>query len=139
MADLIYNRFSYNIVTKRIDLVNDNIKAALLTSSYVPDAKNHNVWADVSANEVSGTGYTTGGIALASKAVYEDETNGWTWWDANDITWSNSTITARYLVLYDTTLVGSDLIALFDFTSDKISTGGDFIITWSASGILRLV
>lgn len=49
-----------------------NFKMALVTSAYTPDNSDtgHEVWADVSANEIAaGNGYTAGGIALTGVAL----------------------------------------------------------------------
>lgn len=50
------------------DLTGATIKLALVSSSWTPDASTtgNSVWADVSANEVSGNGWTAGGETLAS-------------------------------------------------------------------------
>ena len=136
MADIVYNRFLFNVGDKNIDLNVDTIKAALLTNVYTPD-KDHNVWTDVSANEVSGTGYTAGGKDLTTVAWTEDDTNDLGKLDADDVIWTNSTITARYCVLYDDTVVTDDLIMCFDFTTDKSSSGGDFKVQFNASGIFK--
>lgn len=138
MADVIYNRFSYNLGTKKIDLLNDDIRVALLDNTFVPNARTQNVWADISAKEVSGTGYTTLGAALSGKSYNEDDTNGGVWFDSSDITWANSTITARYAVLFDNSLPGKDLIAAYDFTTDKISSGGDFVLTVNQNGWFKI-
>lgn len=137
MADIVYNRFLYNILEKLVDLGDggDILKVALLNSSYTPD-KDHDVWADVSGNEVSGPGYTAGGAALASQAVSQDDVNDKAVLDAADVTWAESTITARHAILYDTTY--DSLIACWDFGSDKSSEANDFTIQWNASGILNL-
>jgi len=92
--------------------------------------------ADVSANEVSGTGYTAGGAALAGLTIGASS-NAKAYWDADDVTWSTATITARHCVLYNVTN-GNKLICSFDFTEDKSSSGGDFKIQWSTSGIISL-
>ena len=137
MADTIYNRFFANLMNKEVDLEADTIRVALLTSSYTIN-KDHNTWSDVSANEVSGTGYTAGGATLANKSVAQDNTNDEATFDADDVTWSSSTITARYAVLYDDTLTNDDLIAVFDFGSDQSSSSGDFTLQFSSDGILSL-
>ena len=136
MADIIYNRFLYNVGAKLIDLNNDDIKGALLTNAYTPD-KDHNQWADISTHETSGTGYTAGGQSLVSQAYTEDDVNDLGKFDANDPVWTNSTITARYYVQYDNTMAGKDLILCFDFGSDKSSSGGDFKVQFNASGIFE--
>ena len=137
MADTIYNRFFANIMNKEVDLEADTIKVALLSSSYTPN-KDHNTWSDVSANEITGTGYTAGGATLANKSVTQDDTNDQATFDADDVTWASSTITARYAVLYDDTLTNDDLVAIFDFGSDQSSSSGNFTLQFNSSGIMAL-
>lgn len=69
-----YHNLSKALMDGDIDLANDTIKVMLLTSSYTPDL-DHDFVDDVSANEVSGTGYTAGGATLASKAITDDDAN----------------------------------------------------------------
>lgn len=137
MADVIYNSAKTKLLNGNIDLDTDTIKVALVTSSYTPDQDSHDFFDDVT-DEVSGTGYSGGGAALANKTVTQDNTNNRGVFDADDATWTTSTITARGAVLYKDSGVASTspLICYFDFTSDKSSTAGDFTIQWNASGIL---
>lgn len=123
-----------------IDLVNDTIKVMLLTNAHTTNIDTQEFIDDVSANEVSGTGYTAGGATLAGKATTVDNTDDEGVFDANDVTWSNSTITARYAVVYkDTGTPGtSPIIAIIDFGSDQTSSNADFTIQWSSEGILNL-
>lgn len=140
MADVIFNAFKKYIMNGSIDLDTDTIKVALVTSSYTPDQDAHDFFNDVT-NEVVGTGYTAGGATLANKAVTQDNTDNEGVFDADDVTWSTSTITARGAVLYKSRggLSSADeLIAYLDFGSDKVSTNGDFTIAWNAEGILNL-
>lgn len=136
MASGIYNRFFANLMNKVVDLTNDTIKVALLTSSHSFDP-DHDTWSQVSTNEISGTGYTAGGATLSTKSVTEDDTNDLAKWDADPVTWSTATITARHAVIYDTTAT-NNLIASIDFGSDKTSTGADFTIDWHTDGILYI-
>ena len=89
-------------------------------------------------NEISGTGYTAGGATLANKSVTKDNTNDQSVFDADDVTWSNSTLTARGAVLYkDTgTPATSSLIKYFDFVTDQSSTAAPFTVQFNAAGIL---
>lgn len=139
MADVIYNSFKKKIMDGSIDLDTDTIKVALVTSSYTPDQDAHDFFDDVT-NEVSGTGYTAGGASLANKAVTADNTDNEGVFDADDVTWSTSTITARGAVIYKSTGTASTsaLICYLDFGSDKTSTAGNFTIQWNAEGILNL-
>jgi hypothetical protein len=52
-----------------MDWLSDDVRHALVTSSYTPNLDTHDFWDDVVANEVSGGGYTTNGYALASKTL----------------------------------------------------------------------
>jgi hypothetical protein len=141
MANLIYNSFKRDILNGSIDLDTDTIKVLLVTATYTPSADNHDKRDDIT-NEVSGTGYTTGGATLANKSVSQDNTDDEGVFDADDVTWTTSTITARAAVLYKSRGGASsadELIAYIDFGSDKTSSGGTFQITWDAEGLLNLV
>lgn len=140
MADVIYNAFKKYIMNGSIDLDTDTINVMLVTSTYTPDQDTHEYRDDIT-NEVSGTGYSAGGSALAGKTVTADNTDNEGVFDANDVSWSTSTITARGAVLYKARGGASsadELICYLDFGSDKISTAGTFTIAWNAEGILNL-
>lgn len=139
MADVIYNAFKKNIMNGGIDLDTNTIKVMLVTSSYTPDQDTHEDRADVT-NEVSGTGYSAGGATLANTAVTQDNTDNEGVFDADDVTWSSSSITARGAVLYKSTGTASTdlLICYLDFGSDKTSSSGNFTIQWNAEGIVNL-
>lgn len=139
MSNIIYNAFKKNIMNGGIDLDTDTIKVALVTSSYTPDQDTHEDFADVT-NEVSGTGYTAGGAELANKAVTADNTDNEGVFDADDVSWADSTITARGAIVYKSTGIAANdlLICYIDFTEDKVSSGGTFSIAWAAEGILNL-
>jgi len=142
MSDTIYNRFFANIMEGNCDLatLGDTIKVALVKSAYTID-KDHNVWGDISANEVAGAGYSAGGATLGSQTVTQDDGNDRAYFDGADVTWASATLTGvnapRYAVIYDVTAT-SNLICIIDFGADKPCDGGDFEILWDAAGILRL-
>ena len=127
--------------TPNIDYLSDSMKVMLCTSSYTPNQDSHVFKSDVT-NEVTGTGYTAGGVALTTKTLtYTGGTNTIAF-DADDVTWASSTITARYAVIYDAT-PGTDatrpLLAYVDFGADQSSSGSTFTIQWDAAGILKIV
>lgn len=65
------------------DFLSDDIRAALMTSSFAFNPA-HDFWDDVVANEISGTGYTANGQALASKTLALTVANSWsTAWAAS--------------------------------------------------------
>ena len=140
MANLIYNSFKRDQMNGSIDLDTDTIKMMLVTSTYSPNQDTHTKRSDVT-NEVVGTGYTAGGVTLANKTVTVDNTGNTGVFDADDVTISTATITARGCVLYKSrggAASADEIIAYLDFGSDITSTAGNFVITFSASGILTL-
>ena len=140
MANVIYNSFKRDIQNGSIDLDTDDIKVMLVTNAYVPDIDTHTKASDIT-NEVVGTGYTAGGVSLATKAVTADNTNDLGKFDADDVTWATSTITARGAVIYKSRGGASsadELVAYLDFVSDKVSTAGNFNLIFNANGILTL-
>jgi len=141
MPSKLYGNFLKQALNKEIDWDSDTIKVALLTSSYTPNQDTHDYYDDVVGNQVTGTGYTAGGITLSSKTSTYDGTNNVLVLDAADVTWSSSTITARYAVIYNdsgATNASKALIGYVDFGSDQSSTNGNFTITWDSTGIVRI-
>lgn len=140
MANVIYNAFKKNIANGGIDLDSDTIKVMLVTSSYAPEQDGHEFKSSVTA-EVVATGYVAGGQALTGKSVAQDNQNNQSVFDADDVTWSNSIITARGAVLYKDSgnPATSALICYVDFGADRSSSMSDFKIKWSDSGILNFV
>lgn len=141
MASKLYGNFLAKALNKEVDFDSDTIKVALVSSSYTPNQDTHDYWDDVVSYEVTGTGYTSGGATLASKTVSYDSANNVIVLDAADVTWSSSTITARYAVVYDdsgSTNAAKALIGYVDFGSDQSSTNGNFTITWDSTGIVRI-
>ena len=132
MASFVYNTTLTKTYQGTFDWDAGTTKVALLTSSYTADKDAHDFFDDVSANEVSGTGYTAGGNTVVP-TVTQDNVN-----DEVDIvlpgtSWASSTITARYAVYYRDTGVGStsELIALIDFGSDVVTSNGTFTLAQS--------
>lgn len=140
MASAIYNSFKRDIANGSIDLDTDTIKVMLVTSTYSPNIDTHDKRDDVT-NEVSGTGYSAGGAALANKTVTVDTTNDRGVFDADNVVWSTATITARGAVLYKSrggAASADELICYIDFGADITSTAADFTLAFNASGILAL-
>lgn len=140
MADVIYNSFKRDVANGSIDLDTDTIKVMLVNASYTPDQDTHTKRSDVT-NEITGTAYVAGGETLAGKTVTADNTNNRAAFDANDVTWTTATFTARGAVLYKSrggAASADELLCYLDFGSDKSVSGGDFTIQWGANGILLL-
>jgi hypothetical protein len=132
--NVVSNRAAYLALTGALDVENDVIKVALHTNLYSAD-KDNNTWSNT--NEVSGVGYTTGGATLANSVVTQNDTGDRAEWDADDVEWPSSTITARYAVVYNTTRANA-IICVFDFSTDQSSSNGLFAVRWNATGIMTL-
>ena len=100
----------------------NTLKIALYTSSASLGAT---TTAYATTNEVSGTGYTAGGVTLSSQAVAYDSSNNVAYFDAADPSWSSATITARGALIYNNTKSNAS-IAVLDFGSDYSSSNGTF-------------
>ena len=114
-------------------LDSDTLHIALYTSSATLSAATDGY---ITANEVAnGNGYTTGGIALASKTVIENSTSGV--FDAADPEFTSATFTARGALIYNKTLGDASsnsrgAIAILDFGGDFTVAGGTFKIVLPA-------
>jgi hypothetical protein len=142
MANVIYNSFKADLLDGTIDLDTDTIKVLLVTSSYTPNQDTHTQYSDIT-NEVVGTGYIEDGQTL-TVTVSVDNTGNAGVFDAADVTWTDSTITARGAVIYKyvdnagSPAATSPLICYVDFGENKSSVVGNFVITWDSTGIITL-
>ena len=134
MASGIYNRYKANLMNKEVDMEADTIKVMLLDNSHSFTATD-NTKSQIDTNEISGTGYTAGGAALANKAVTQAST---TKFDADDTEWTSASFTAYHAVLYDDTLANDDLIMSLDFGGAQTVTSATFKIAWDSDGIITL-
>lgn len=146
MASVIPNSFLGRLlgdnaqIGTAIDLEADTIKLMLLDSNHTNDIDAHVFIDDVSANEVAASGsYTAGGVTLTVTST-TDDTNDLGQWDANDVSITSATITARYAVVYkDTGTPGtSPIIAIYDFGQNVSATDGTLSITVNANGLIRI-
>ena len=97
-------------------------KLALYTSSATLGAA---TTAFSATNEVSGTGYSSGGGALTNVTPTSSGTTAFT--DFADLTFSSSTITANGALIYNSTN-SNKAVCVLAFGGDKSSTNGDFTI-----------
>jgi hypothetical protein len=132
MASLIYNSAIDDMARGAIDADTDSFKAMLVTSAYTPN-KDTDLKRSAVTNEVSGTGYTAGGVASVC-TVTKDTANDKVTLSFAAVSWASSTITARALVIYKSRGGASsadELVCYVDFGSNVSSTGGTFSVTAS--------
>lgn len=123
-----------------IDLDLETHKVAMFTNSITPNFSSDTAYgvAPYNANEVSGTGYSAGGVALTTTTFTESPT-GTVMFDAADASWSSSTIAnARCALVYADALAGNNAIVLVNFGADYSTTAGTFTIQWASGGIFNI-
>jgi hypothetical protein len=141
---IVYSNALLKSLDGTIDLDTDNFRMVLVTDSYTPNQNTHDTWSDVSASEVAnGSGYATHGKALTTSLALASNV---VTLDADDQTWTSSTITAKYAVIVrdddgNGALAGTDLVvayAALDTASSVSSTNADFVVTINASGVFTV-
>jgi len=128
-----------------IDLSLTTHKLALYNNTKTP-----NFSTDVSysaTNEVSGTGWAAGGVALSAAAsgggstapTLTESPTGTMMYDMNDVAVSGTTLTnAHGLTLYAAALAGTNLIVAVTFGADFSTNNGIFGIQWAATGVFTI-
>lgn len=109
--------FILEALSKQHDLENDSIKMALIKDGYA-GVYNHAItnYSDLTANsdEVSGTGYTAGGLALTGLDVVND--GNITIFDFDNPVWAGATFNAAGALIYNAS-VSNAALAVLEFKS----------------------
>ena len=125
--------FKAEILDEGHDLVADTLKIALYTSSATLGA---GTTAYSTNNEISGTGYSAGGVTLTNKVVSTTGTTAH--FDADDPTWTSASFTANGALIYNST--NSDkAIAVLAFGGDFTVASGTFRIVFPAAGATGII
>jgi hypothetical protein len=122
-----------------LDLSLETHKGALFTNSITPNFTTDTAYgsAPYNANEVTGTNWPSGGVALTGTTVTGNSGN--LIFDADDVSVASTTISnARCYLLYADALAGDNAILLVNFGADYSTSNGTFAIQWNASGIFTL-
>ena len=125
--------FKAEILDEQHDLAADTIKVALYTSSATLGA---GTTAYSTSNEISGTGYTAGGVALTSTTVATSGTSAY--FDADDPQWTSASFTANGALIYNDTN-GDKAIDVLAFVGDFTVAGGTFKIVFPAAGTNAII
>lgn len=135
MSSGIYSRMLDDPESKLIDLLEGSIRCCLMSHDHWFYSKNK-TWDNISHKEVTGFGYTQGGIVLTPSIDYTDERIVF---GAADIRWPFSIITAHHAVLWDSSTCCDNLICSFDFGKPEITLNyGTFNIKWNKQGIISI-
>lgn len=122
-----------------LDLDLETHKGALFNNSVTPNFTSDTAYgvAPWNANEVTGTNWPSGGVALTGTTFLAS--SGTAVFDATDVSVAATTLTnARGYLLYADALAGNNAILLVDFQADYSTVNGTFAITWAAGGIAIL-
>jgi hypothetical protein len=142
MANTIYNSFKRDLLLALINCQADTIKVMLVGPSYTFDVDAHEKRSDVIAHEVSGPGYTAGGVALTAKTVTLDLPNNQAVFDADNPVITSTTITGAIGAIVYKARGGAasadELICYNEFAAPASSTSGDFTININVNGVARV-
>lgn len=131
-----------------LDLSLTTHKIALLNNTDTPNFDTRTSWS--STNEVSGTGWASGGVLLSAAAAGATSTaptltispTGTMMYDMNDISVASTTLTnARAAQIYADALstpTSKPVFVLVNFGADYSTTAGTFGIQWAATGVFTV-
>ena len=126
--------FKEDLFQKEQDLDTDTIKIALYTSSATLDAT---TTAYTASGEVSGTGYSAGGVTLTGATIGTSGTTAYV--DFDDPEWTSASFTTAGALIYNDTTAGDNSIAVLSFGGDFTVTAGTFRIVFPAPGAAAII
>ena len=100
---------------------------------------NDTTTAYTTSNEVTGTGYTPGGIALTPSSILYDTDSNTAYVSFSNVTWSPASFTCRGALVYNSTTNAACFV--LNFGSDKTATSSftvQFPTANSTNAILRI-
>jgi hypothetical protein len=105
------------------DLTTDTLKIALYTGNAT---LNESTTIYSTTNEITGTGYTAGGVILTAVTV---NSSGYTAYVSfNNPSWTSASFTTRAALIYNSSKANRS-IAVLDFGADKTVSNNTFTIT----------
>jgi hypothetical protein len=128
ITSAVCNQYKASVM-KGIHRSGDSYRMAIYTSGATLDAS---TTAYTASGEASGAGYTAGGVLLTGFSV---SLNGNTaQLDFADASWPAATLTGRGALIYNTSSAANggaanEAVAVVNFGSDIVSTGGAFTVT----------
>lgn len=143
MASTVFTNLTRNLCLARHNFSSDTLKVLLVSS--VPSEANLDTWIarnDVT-NEITGTGYTAGGIVQPYTFNAVDAPNNRNTISLTDIVngWSSATFSALGAIVYKNSGVASTdyLINFVDFLGTITCTAGNFSIDYTSDILITRV
>ena len=109
------NSFKQEMLQAGQNLATDTLKMALYTA-FSDIGPLTTVY--TTTNEVTGTGYTAGGVIVTGATISTDVQTGTVYVDFADVAWPGASFTARGALIYNVTRSNKS-VAVLDFGSDK--------------------
>lgn len=111
--------FKVDMLNGKQNVASDTLKMALYTAYATLD---ENTTEYISANEISGTGYTVGGNTLSNVTINSGSNTVYV--SFSNVAWNPAQFTTRGALIYNSSKSNAS-IAVLDFGSDKIQTGNN--------------
>ena len=118
--------------------LSDTAGPVSLSTSGVSTAKLFTDWTSNVAAEITGTGYTAGGVAVSSPTFSAGGSNDSvsTFTTATNPAWTGATFSANQAILYQSSASTYQLAAFWDFGGAVSVAGQTFTLSVNASGLL---
>lgn len=134
----------YDATQMAINLALTSHKLAGLSDTATPNFDTDVTWS--ATNEVTGTNWATGGIALSVAAAGATSTAptltispaGTAMYDMGDVSVANTTVTNMMAVREYADALTDELILLVDFVTAVSTNAGTLGIQWAAAGVFTL-
>jgi hypothetical protein len=110
------NSFKQEMLQAGQNLATDTLKMALYTA-FSDIGQLTTVY--TTTNEVTGTGYTAGGVVMTGVTISTDVNTGTVFVDFANVSWPGANFTARGALIYNVTRSNKS-VAVLDFGADKI-------------------
>ena len=124
------NSFKQEMLQAGQNLATDTLRMALYTA--LADIGPATTTYTGTTNEVTGTGYTTGGELVTGATISTDTQTGTVYVNFDNVSWPGANFTARGALIYNTTRSNKS-VAVLDFGSDKTFTSTNNTVTMPAN------
>ena len=123
------NSFKQDMLQAGQNLLTDTLYMSLYTGNATVGST---TTAYTSANEVTGAGYTAGGVAVTGATLATDVTTGIVYVNFNNVAFPGANFTARGALIYNVTRSNKS-VAVLDFGADKIFSSTSNTVTMPAN------
>jgi hypothetical protein len=124
------NSFKQDILQAGQNLATDTLYMALYTG-FATLGPTTTVY--TTSDEVTGTGYTAGGVTLTGVTINTDVNSGIVYVNFNNVSWPGAAFTARGALIYNSTRSNKS-VAVLDFGSDKVFSSTSNTVTMPVNG-----